>query len=147
MATETEAPLPWQRCGRQHAGGQRAAVYTAALIQKVTLSQDDMRTEIQFVSRSKKHHLSASLRDCVFSGAFQDGLRRWLGSNPGNAWGRQWEKKQTISTCEFVLNLGPPEKKLPLCYFYPPKVMCVPGQYWENTLHFWNNKEGPINRL
>lgn len=83
MATETEAPLLWQRCGRQHTGGQRAAVYTAVLIQKVTLSQEDMRTEMQFVSRSKKHHLSASLRDCVFF------WRRWWDSNPGNAWGRQ----------------------------------------------------------
>lgn len=35
--------VPWQRCGGQHTGGQRAAVHTAAFIQKVTLSQDDMR--------------------------------------------------------------------------------------------------------
>lgn len=89
MATETEAPFPWQRCGRQHTGGQRAAVYTAAFIQKVTLSQDDMRADIQFVSRSKKHHLSASFRDRVFSGAFRDGPWRWSDSNPGNALARQ----------------------------------------------------------
>lgn len=56
-------------------GGQRAALYTAAFIQKVTLSQDDMRAEMQFASRSKKHRLTFAIRDCVFSPAFQDGPR------------------------------------------------------------------------
>lgn len=60
-------------------GGQRAALYTAAFIQKVTLSQDDMRAEMQFASRSKKHHLTFAIRDCVFSPAFQDGPRGWGG--------------------------------------------------------------------
>lgn len=59
-------------CKTAH-GGQRAAVYTAAFIQKVTLSQDDMRSEMQFASRSNKHHLTVAIRDSVFSPAFQDG--------------------------------------------------------------------------
>lgn len=56
-------------------GGQRAAVYTVAIIQKVTLSQDDMRAEMQFASRSEKHQLTVAIRDCVISPAFQDGPR------------------------------------------------------------------------
>lgn len=56
---------------------------TAAFIQKVTLSQDDTGAGMQFVSRSKKHHLAVAVGDCVFSPAVQGGSRGGGARNPG----------------------------------------------------------------
>lgn len=120
----TEASLPRQRCGRRHTGVRglrciqphsfkRSHCHKMTCVQKCSLLH------------AQRNIVSHSLLEIVyFLLPFRMDPGRAVGgggSNPGSARGRQWEK--TISTCEFVLNLGPP-KNLPLCYFYPLKVRC-----------------------